>query len=168
MEVCDIVQEALITTIHKKKKCKKSKIVVWGGLKWPQERASHMLWTPPLTMSEKYSCLQYWQEATVTGGAALNRKKTTGWKESQPFYPSDYLPSCPQRPSTGKADYKEKFDFEQGGKWIHACSRNKPPLDSQELGYPRIGLPNPAAEVLLSEHLCLLWLSLLLTLFYDP
>lgn len=32
----------------------------------------------PLTMSEKYSCLQYWQEAAVTGGAALNRKKTTG------------------------------------------------------------------------------------------
>ena len=32
MEVCDIVQEALIMTIHKKKKCKKSKMAVWGGL----------------------------------------------------------------------------------------------------------------------------------------
>ena len=33
--------------------------------------------TPPYNVRE-YSCLQYWQEAAVTGGAALNRKKTTG------------------------------------------------------------------------------------------
>ena len=32
MEVCDIVQEAVIKTIPKKKKCKKSKRAVWGGL----------------------------------------------------------------------------------------------------------------------------------------
>ena len=32
MEVCDIVQEAAIKTIPKKKKCKKDKMVVWGGL----------------------------------------------------------------------------------------------------------------------------------------
>ena len=31
-EVCDIVQEAGIKTILKKKKCKKGKMVVWGGL----------------------------------------------------------------------------------------------------------------------------------------
>ena len=32
MEVCDIVQETGIKTIPKKKKCKKSKMIVWGGL----------------------------------------------------------------------------------------------------------------------------------------
>ena len=32
MKVCDIVQEAGIKTIPKKKKCKKGKIIVWGGL----------------------------------------------------------------------------------------------------------------------------------------
>ena len=32
-EVCDTVQEAVIKTIPKKKKCKKSKMAVWGGLK---------------------------------------------------------------------------------------------------------------------------------------
>ena len=32
MEVCDIVQEIGIKTIPKKKKCKKSKMAVWGGL----------------------------------------------------------------------------------------------------------------------------------------
>ena len=32
MEVCDIVQETEIKTIPKKKKCKKSKIAVCGGL----------------------------------------------------------------------------------------------------------------------------------------
>ena len=31
-EVSDIVQEAVIKTIPKKKKCKKSKMAVWGGL----------------------------------------------------------------------------------------------------------------------------------------
>ena len=31
-EVCDIVQEAVIKTIPKKKKCKKAKMAVWGGL----------------------------------------------------------------------------------------------------------------------------------------
>ena len=31
-EVCDIVQETGIKTIPKKKKCKKSKMAVWGGL----------------------------------------------------------------------------------------------------------------------------------------
>ena len=32
MEVCDTVQEAVIKTIPQKKKCKKSKMAVWGGL----------------------------------------------------------------------------------------------------------------------------------------
>ena len=32
MEVYDIVQEAVIKTIPKKKKCKKGKMAVWGGL----------------------------------------------------------------------------------------------------------------------------------------
>ena len=32
MEVCDIVQETVIKSIPKKKKCKKSKMAVWGGL----------------------------------------------------------------------------------------------------------------------------------------
>ena len=32
MEVCDIVQETGSKTIPKKKKCKKSKIAVWGGV----------------------------------------------------------------------------------------------------------------------------------------
>ena len=32
MEVCDIVQEAVIKTIPMEKKCKKSKMAVWGGL----------------------------------------------------------------------------------------------------------------------------------------
>ena len=32
MEVCDTVQEAMIKIIPKKKKCKKSKMAVWGGL----------------------------------------------------------------------------------------------------------------------------------------
>ena len=32
MEICDIVQETGIKTIPKKKKCKKSKTAVWGGL----------------------------------------------------------------------------------------------------------------------------------------
>ena len=31
-EVCDSVQEAVIKTIPKKKKCKKAKMAVWGGL----------------------------------------------------------------------------------------------------------------------------------------
>ena len=31
-EVCDIVQETRIKTIPEKKKCKKSKMAVWGGL----------------------------------------------------------------------------------------------------------------------------------------
>ena len=31
-EVCDIVQETGIKTIPMEKKCKKSKIAVWGGL----------------------------------------------------------------------------------------------------------------------------------------
>ena len=31
-EVCDTVQETGIKTMLKKKKCKKGKIVVWGGL----------------------------------------------------------------------------------------------------------------------------------------
>ena len=31
-EVRDFVQEAVIKTIPKKKKCKKSKMAVWGGL----------------------------------------------------------------------------------------------------------------------------------------
>ena len=31
-EVCDIVQETRLKTIPKKKKCKKSKMAVWGGL----------------------------------------------------------------------------------------------------------------------------------------
>ena len=32
MEVHDIVQETGVKTIPKKKKCKRSKMVVWGGL----------------------------------------------------------------------------------------------------------------------------------------
>ena len=32
MVVCDIVQETGIKTILKKKKCKKNKMAVWGGL----------------------------------------------------------------------------------------------------------------------------------------
>ena len=32
MEVCDIVQETGIKTIPMEKKCKKSKMAVWGGL----------------------------------------------------------------------------------------------------------------------------------------
>ena len=32
MEVCDIVQEVVTKTIPKKKKYKKGKMVVWGGL----------------------------------------------------------------------------------------------------------------------------------------
>ena len=32
MEVCDIIQEAVIKTILKKKKYKKGQMVVWGGL----------------------------------------------------------------------------------------------------------------------------------------
>ena len=32
MEVCDIVQETGIKTIPMEKKCKKSKLAVWGGL----------------------------------------------------------------------------------------------------------------------------------------
>ena len=38
LEVCDIVQEAVIKTIPKKKKCKK---VVWGGLtdSWEKREA---------------------------------------------------------------------------------------------------------------------------------
>ena len=32
MEVCDIIQESGIKTISKKKKCKKSKMAVWGDL----------------------------------------------------------------------------------------------------------------------------------------
>ena len=32
MKVRDIVQEAVIKTIPKKKKCKKGKMAVWGGL----------------------------------------------------------------------------------------------------------------------------------------
>ena len=31
-EVCDIVQETGIKTIHMEKKCKKNKMAVWGGL----------------------------------------------------------------------------------------------------------------------------------------
>ena len=31
-EVCDVVQEAVIKTMPKKKKCKKGKMVVWVGL----------------------------------------------------------------------------------------------------------------------------------------
>ena len=38
MEVCDTVQEAVIKTIPKKKKCKKVKMVVWGGLKNSYEK----------------------------------------------------------------------------------------------------------------------------------
>ena len=40
-EVCDIVQEAVIKTIPKKKKCKKGKLVVWGGLtnSWDKKRS---------------------------------------------------------------------------------------------------------------------------------
>ena len=32
MEVCNIPQEAVIKTISKKKRCKKGKMDVWGGL----------------------------------------------------------------------------------------------------------------------------------------
>ena len=32
MEVCDIVQETWMKTIPMEKKCKKSKMAVWGGL----------------------------------------------------------------------------------------------------------------------------------------
>ena len=32
MEVHDMIQEAVIKNIPKKRKCKKSKMVVWGGL----------------------------------------------------------------------------------------------------------------------------------------
>ena len=41
MEVHDIVQEAVIKTIPKKKKCKKGKMVVWGGLtnSWEKRRS---------------------------------------------------------------------------------------------------------------------------------
>ena len=50
MEVHDIVQEAVIKTIPKKKKCKKGKMVVWGGLinswddkgKGEKERYTHL------------------------------------------------------------------------------------------------------------------------------
>ena len=38
MEVRDIVQEAGIKTIPKKKKCKKSKMAVWGGLTNSREK----------------------------------------------------------------------------------------------------------------------------------
>ena len=40
MEVCDIVQEAVIKTIHKKKEMKKGKMVVWQGLtnSWEKKR----------------------------------------------------------------------------------------------------------------------------------
>ena len=40
-EVHDIVQEAVIKTIPKKKKCKKGKMVVWGGLtnSWEKKRS---------------------------------------------------------------------------------------------------------------------------------
>ena len=40
-EVCDIVQEAGIKTIPKKKKCKKSTMAVWGGLtnSWEKKRS---------------------------------------------------------------------------------------------------------------------------------
>ena len=31
-EVCDIIQDAVIKTIPKKKRCKKGKMAVWGGL----------------------------------------------------------------------------------------------------------------------------------------
>ena len=37
-EVCDIVQEAMIKTIHKKKKCKKAKWLSEEGLQIAEER----------------------------------------------------------------------------------------------------------------------------------
>lgn len=62
----------------------------------------------PLAMSGNLPACKYWQEAATTGGAALNRKKTTGQKESQPSYPPDHLPPILKGPSTGEGDYKEK------------------------------------------------------------
>ena len=40
-KVCDTVQEAVIKTTPKKKKCKKSKMIVWGGLtnSWEKKRS---------------------------------------------------------------------------------------------------------------------------------
>ena len=37
-EFCDIVQEAVVKTIHKKKKCKKAKWLSEKGLLIPEER----------------------------------------------------------------------------------------------------------------------------------
>ena len=42
MEVCDIVQETGIKTIPMKKKCKKSKMAVWGGLTTSCEKKFHL------------------------------------------------------------------------------------------------------------------------------
>ena len=39
-EVCHIIQETVIKTIPKKKKCKKSKMAVWGGLTNSCEKSS--------------------------------------------------------------------------------------------------------------------------------
>ena len=38
-KVRNIVQEAVIKTIPKKKKCKKGKMVVWGGLQIAEKRS---------------------------------------------------------------------------------------------------------------------------------
>ena len=37
-KICNILQEAVIKTIPKKKKCKKAKMAVWGGLTNSREK----------------------------------------------------------------------------------------------------------------------------------
>jgi len=44
MEVCDIVQETGIKTIAMEKKCKKSKMAVWGGLTNSCEKKRSECW----------------------------------------------------------------------------------------------------------------------------
>ena len=38
MDVCHIVQEAVMKIISKKKKCKKAKLIIWGGLQIAEKR----------------------------------------------------------------------------------------------------------------------------------
>lgn len=45
-------------------------------------------------MSENLPACKYWQEAGMTGGAALNRKETVGQKESC-YLPTGRLPASP-------------------------------------------------------------------------
>ena len=46
MEICNIVQKAVIKIIPKKSKCKKAKMVVWGGLtsSWEKKRNKRQRW----------------------------------------------------------------------------------------------------------------------------